>query len=180
MKALKVNPALVCLEYAYLFLEFRYACLAVYASRYAGMLVQGWWWGWGACLLSIKRGTYGGLCPRGGYDPLALYVDTYLRTQSWRNGTEKKQPLLNCIRPHKEVVKSTLADWVKEVLKNSGIDISQFKTNSTRSVASSKVGMSGLSVKDIFKRENWSNKSTWQRFYIEDSKKFEETLLEIL
>ena len=41
--------------------------------------------------------------------------------------------------------------WVKQVLKNSGVDIIQFKAHSSRSTASSKVGRLGLSVEDIFR-----------------------------
>ena len=43
---------------------------------------------------------------------------------------------------------------MKEILKNSGIDIIQFKTDSTRSVASSEVGKMSLCVQDILESEN--------------------------
>ena len=39
--------------------------------------------------------------------------------------------------------------WVKQVLKNSGVDISQIKAHSTRSAATSKVGRLRFSVEDI-------------------------------
>ena len=38
-----------------------------------------------------------------------------------RHGDEKEQLLLSCIEPHKELVKSTIAGWVKQVLASSGV-----------------------------------------------------------
>ena len=78
-------------------------------------------------------------------------------------------------------MKSTISGWIKEVLKQSGINVEHFKTHSARSVSSSKVQMSGLSVEQILKRGNWSSKSTWQKFYdknIEEDKTFEQAVLE--
>ena len=68
---------------------------------------------------------------------------------------------LSCIRQHKEVAKSTMESWVKEVLKNSATDTRQFKPRPTRSMASSNVSMLGSPVKNIVNRGNRSNKSTW-------------------
>ena len=46
-------------------------------------------------------------------------LDTYLQwNKSWRNGAEKKQLPLNCVRPHKEIVKNAITGWMKEVLRN--------------------------------------------------------------
>ena len=62
--------------------------------------------------------------------------------------------------------------WVKQVLKNSGVGISQLHNSFI------KVGHLGLSVEDILRKGNWSNKSTWQRFYNKkDTNKFDGTLL---
>ena len=41
--------------------------------------------------------------------------------------------------------------------------------------------MSGLPVEQILEKENWSTKSTWQKFYdknIEEDKTFEQAILE--
>lgn len=52
-------------------------------------------------------------------------LDEYIkRSKTWRNS--KTQLLLGTIRPHNEVVSSTISGWIKEVLKASGIDISIF------------------------------------------------------
>ena len=88
---------------------------------------------------------------------------------------------MNFVKPHNEVVKSTISGWIKEVLKQSEINVKHFKAHSTRSASSSKVQMSGLPVEQILKRENWSSKSTWQKFYnknIKGDKTFEQVVLE--
>jgi hypothetical protein len=73
--------------------------------------------------------------------------------------------LRSFIKPHAAITRQTLARWLVEVLATAGIDTDTFKAHSIRAAGSSKAKVSGLSLKDILKRGNWSNKSTWQRFY---------------
>ena len=74
---------------------------------------------------------------------IASLLDTYLQYNlSWRHDNQKEQLLLSFIV-------STTVGWVKQVLKNSGVDISQIKAHSTRSAATSKVGRLRFSVEDI-------------------------------
>ena len=92
-------------------------------------------------------------------------LDYYLKiSNGWRNN-EKNQLLLSFVQPHTEVKKSTIAGWIKSVLKESGIDTNLSKPHSVRSASSSKANMTGLCTRDILKRGNWSNKSVWQRHY---------------
>ena len=44
---------------------------------------------------------------------------------------------------------STIAGWVKEVLKRSGVNISIFKEHSKRSMSTSKVGLCGPPIDEI-------------------------------
>ena len=69
----------------------------------------------------------------------------------------------------------------EEVLKQSGINVEHFKAHSTKSASSSNTQMSGLPVEQILEKENWSTKSTWQKFYdknIEEDKTFKQAVLE--
>ena len=78
-------------------------------------------------------------------------------------------------------MKSTKSVWIKEVLKQSGINVEHFKAHSTKSASSSKAEMSGLIAEQILKRGNWSTKSARQKFYnknIEADKTFELVVLE--
>ena len=56
--------------------------------------------------------------------------------------------------------KSEIAEWVKEVVKLSAIEMSIFRAHSTRSPSPSKVSLCGLSFDKIIKSGNWSNKRT--------------------
>ena len=94
-------------------------------------------------------------------------LDEYIsRTEVWRSGEDCSQLLLSFVNPHKPVVSTTFSGWLKNVLKKAGIDISTFKTHSTRSASTSKADLSGAPIEEILKRGvGWSNKSTWQKFY---------------
>ena len=102
-------------------------------------------------------------------------------SEPWRQGQQKGQLMLSFVKPHNEVVKSTILGWIREVLKQSGINVAHFKVHSLRSASSSKVQMSGLPVEQILKSGNWSTKSTRQKLYnknIEEYKTFEQAALE--
>jgi len=93
-------------------------------------------------------------------------LDDYINlSKHWRLTKDHSQLLLSTLKPHKPVAKSTIAGWMKSVLKNSGIDTTIFSAHSTRSASTSKAQLSGLSISDILKRGNWSRKSTWQKHY---------------
>ena len=93
-------------------------------------------------------------------------IKDYLQvTKRWRPENGPKQLLLSTIEPHQEVKKSTVAGWVKSMLRLAGINTSQFTAHSTRSASTSKANLKGLSLEDILKRGKWSSKSTWQKHY---------------
>ena len=93
-------------------------------------------------------------------------IKSYLQvTQAWRNKNGQKQLLLSTLAPHQEVKKSTVAGWVKAILGSAGIDTNLFTAHSTRAASTSKAKVKGLSLEDILKGGNWSNKSTWLKHY---------------
>ena len=92
-------------------------------------------------------------------------VNVYLkRSNSWREKGQT-QLLLSHLKPHKEIQKSTLAGWVKIVLRKAGIDTSQFKAHSCRSAATSKSKAMGISLEGMSKKGQWSGESIWQKHY---------------
>ena len=93
-------------------------------------------------------------------------IKSYLQVaQAWRNKNGRKQLLLSTLAPHQEVKKPTVAGSVKAILGSTGIDINLFTSHWTRAAFTSKAKVKGLSLKDILKRGNWSNKSKWQKHY---------------
>ena len=69
------------------------------------------------------------------------------------------------VKPHKPVSPCTIARWLKEVLKLSGIDVSVFTAYSTRSASASAAADSGVTTNDILKAADWSTESVFRRFY---------------
>ena len=90
-------------------------------------------------------------------------IDQYLRQSApWRTQGQN-QLLLSHLKSYKDVHSSTIANWVKLVLKMVGVDTSLYKAHSCRSASTSKVKVLGVSLKDILKRGQWLGASTWQR-----------------
>ena len=80
-------------------------------------------------------------------------------------GKDKSQLLLSFAKPHNPVVSSTIFGWIKNILREAGIDTKILKGHSTRSASTSKAGLAGFSVTDILERGSWTNASAWRRFY---------------
>ena len=76
-------------------------------------------------------------------------LEEYLkRTKVWC-GKDKSQLLLSFFNPHNPVVSSTKSEWIKNVLREAGIDTEIFKGHSTRSASTSQAGLMALSATDI-------------------------------
>ena len=68
-------------------------------------------------------------------------------------------------KPHRAVSKDTIARWVKEVMRKSGIDISIFKPHSCRAASVSHAKKTGVQIGSILRTAGWSNDCTFRRFY---------------
>ena len=60
---------------------------------------------------------------------------------------------------------STIGRWIKEQLKEAGIDTSTFSAHSTRGAAASKAAASGISIQTILDQGQWPRESTFAHFY---------------
>ena len=89
-----------------------------------------------------------------------LYV-----TDTLRKSTSTSRLLLAIIKPHNPVAPCTIARWLKEVLKLSGVDTSIFTAHSTRGASSSVAADSGITVSDILKAADWSTESVFRKFF---------------
>lgn len=91
-------------------------------------------------------------------------IERYLKlTEQRRNQTDEM--ILATREPYNKVSPSTISRWVREFLKEAGID-SKFGAHSTRSAATSKAASAGISLKAIMQSANWAPKSSiFQQFY---------------
>uniref|UniRef100_A0A914Y0T6 Tyr recombinase domain-containing protein n=1 Tax=Panagrolaimus superbus TaxID=310955 RepID=A0A914Y0T6_9BILA len=94
--------------------------------------------------------------------PLAN-IEFYLKfTEDFRDNAATL--LLSYQKPHRPVTSSTVSRWLKLALAEAGIE--GFTGHSTRSAATSKAAVSGLSAAQVIEAANWSKRgSTFQNFY---------------
>jgi len=78
---------------------------------------------------------------------------------------ESTQLFIAMVKPHKPVAPCTIARWLKEVLKLSGINVGIFTAHSTRSASVSAAADSRVTVNDILKAADWSSESVFRQFY---------------
>ena len=77
------------------------------------------------------------------------------RTSELRKPTPEKDPLFIAItKPHMPVVSSTISRWMKNMMAEVGIDVSQFKAHSIRAAAMSAAAKVGVPIKDMLKTAN--------------------------
>ena len=88
----------------------------------------------------------------------------HLERTSTLRGNESKL-LVSFIKPHNAVKPCTVAGWLKNLLKEAGIDTNVFKAHSTRGESTSKANKFGISVQQIMQKANWKSASTFQKFY---------------
>lgn len=74
--------------------------------------------------------------------------------------------LLTFKKPHHAATSQTISRWIKEVLRVSGIDISIFKSHSTRHAATSAAFRAGVNINTIKNTAGWSKASqVFNTFY---------------
>ena len=66
--------------------------------------------------------------------------------------------------PHKGVTKSTISRWVKNTLKEAGIDTEIYSAHSTRSAGTSKA-VQTIPITELMKKVGWSSAQTFQKYY---------------
>ena len=98
---------------------------------------------------------------------VASYLKRYIDvTSSKRNNSSSRNFLfISYIKPHKAVKTSSISRWLKNALRLSGIDTSQFSAHSTRSASSTLAANCGVSISDIMKVADWSRTGTLKKFY---------------
>ena len=92
--------------------------------------------------------------------PIDLYLDKMREFHKIET-----QLLLRFIKPHKGVTFQTISRWILEVFDSLGIITEVFTGHSTRSGSTSKVKASSVSSNDVIKRRNWTQNSTFEKFY---------------
>ena len=85
----------------------------------------------------------------------------YLRQTEKIRGSQNKL-FLSTLKPYNAASKDTISRWIKETLSEAGIDISKFKSHSTRSAS---VSCARTSTDIILKAAAWRRESTFRMYY---------------
>ena len=72
---------------------------------------------------------------------------------------------ISYIKPHKAITSQRLANWIKVIMEEAGIDITTFKAHSVRGASSTAAIEKGVMISDILQKADWSRESTFKRFY---------------
>ena len=95
---------------------------------------------------------------------VVTHLDQYLiKTEQLRGSTSKL--LISYVKPHKAVSNTTIGKWCKSVLKDAGIDVTEFTSHSGRSASTSYASQTSLTLKEILRAGGWSNAQTFTKHY---------------
>ena len=95
---------------------------------------------------------------------IVAHLRQYLTKTGPLRGNSSKL-LISYIKPHQPVGSSTIGKWVKDILKDAGIDVATFSGNSARPAATSYGKASGMTLQEILKAGGWSNAQTFAKHY---------------
>ena len=99
--------------------------------------------------------------------PVACIEEYIKRSSTWRkeNSESYSQLFLSPQQPHKPVTSASIGRWLKDIMRDAGVDIGIFKAHSTRGAASSAAKDRGVAIKDILQAADWTRETTFNRFY---------------
>lgn len=94
------------------------------------------------------------------------------------NEKRKTNKLLISFKTFKDISTSTVARWLKEILRRSGINESIFSAHSFRSASTSAAFAGGVKLSEILETANWANAKTFYTYYRRETvSSFSDTVL---
>ncbi|MCP3927657.1 MAG: tyrosine-type recombinase/integrase [Bacteroidetes bacterium] len=86
------------------------------------------------------------------------------RTECFRLNKESSQFFVTYGKPHGEAARCSISRWLRDVLRDAGIDVTIFESHSTRS-ASTSAAKTVTNLDTVLKAGGWSCSSTFTRYY---------------
>ena len=106
---------------------------------------------------------------------LRSYIE---RTKQFRK-SKNSALFLTTQKPHNPAARDTIRNWIKSLMSNAGIDVSNYTAHSSRAASTSKAAHS-LPLNSIMKAAGWSSRSTFAKHYhrpVVDHSSFAEAVL---
>ena len=94
--------------------------------------------------------------------PVSILKEDILRTAPLQ---KSEKQLFPSFIQHKAMARDTISRWTKDVLKQSGIDITNFTAHSTRAVVASQAGVKDVPLDVILSNIGWESAQTFHKFY---------------
>lgn len=91
------------------------------------------------------------------------------RTEEFRqkeDGSDEPRLFLSLVKPHKPVSKQTIANWIVQTIKMAYDGNINVNAHSTRAIGPSWALFKGSTMKTIMEAADWSNESTFTKFYL--------------
>lgn len=95
-------------------------------------------------------------------------MEVYLQQRSLLIGKEESKLIITFGKPHRSASEDTISRWIKDVLREAGIDVTVYTTHSVRSASTSKAHQTGITRAEILKKAGWSNETTFIKHYKRD------------
>ena len=73
-----------------------------------------------------------------------MYLQRVANRRKSNDGIHKTQLLLSTVKPYVEVISSTVARWLKNVMSAAGVDTTIFKSHSARSASTHEAAAQGF------------------------------------
>lgn len=108
-------------------------------------------------------------------DHLRVYLE---KTEKLRKGREL---FISYQKPHAPISRNSFARWVKEMLRQAGVDTDSYSSHSTRSASCSAAAKQGANLSTILKAAGWSSERTFIRFYkrnVKEKSNFAQSVLD--
>jgi hypothetical protein len=107
--------------------------------------------------LKIKKFPYASIDP-------VHYVETYIKRTKGVRG-QIPELFLTTKGPVRAISSDTARNWVRDVLRDCGVNINQFTPGSVRGASSSRASAFGATLDEILDAGGWSTKHVWQTWY---------------
>lgn len=97
---------------------------------------------------------------------LQIYIDRTSQLRVSEGNVQENKLFLSLNKPHKAVCRQTVASWIVNVIRQTYNDTDlKVKAHSTRAIGSSWALCKGASLSSVLEAADWSNDSTFKKFY---------------
>ena len=96
---------------------------------------------------------------------VSTVLEEYVMRRNKLCGSRTTQLFITTQKPHGPATSDSIARWVKEVMREAGLDISKFTPHSIRAASTSAAARGGVPISSILSTAGWSRESTFRKYY---------------